>query len=417
MKILYLKSYYYPENTASSYLGDQTQRALVREGATIDLFTPMPSRGVDEQTRNKYKKMKVERILDGNMVIHRFPLFKEPKNTIVRAYRYILQCIKLFNIGVFNKDAKNADVIMVASTPPILGATAVMIKKFRKIPIVFNLQDIFPDSLISTGITTKGSLLWKIGRKLEDFTYRNSDSIIVISQDFKKNIMDKGVPEDKIEVIYNWVEEDKVVNVEREDNVLIDRYKLDPKKFYVTYCGNIGLTQNMDMFLDVAKELEKEQPNIHFVLVGEGAYKKRVQEIILEEGINNVTLLPFQPYDEISHVFSLGDVGLIISKPGVGANSVPSKTWSIMSASRPVIANFDENELKSIIEDNNCGIFTLAGDKDSFKKAILTLYNDHELCKIMGNNGRRFILENLTQKIGTEKYVNVVKKIVSHKNK
>ena len=128
-----------------------------------------------------------------------------------------------------------------------------------------------------------------------------------------------------------------------------------------------------------------------------------------EKQVSNIIFLPFQPYQDISLVFSLGDAGLVISKPGVGANSVPSKTWSIMSASRPVLANFDENELKTIIEENNCGIFSKAGDKEAFKASILQLYRDRALAVEMGQNGRRFILENLTRDQGTQKYVDVIK--------
>jgi glycosyltransferase involved in cell wall biosynthesis len=164
----------------------------------------------------------------------------------------------------------------------------------------------------------------------------------------------------------------------------------------------------MDMLLEVAKALE-ENEDIQFVLVGNGTYIEQVKQIVADRNISNVHLLPFQPYEDISHVFSLGDVSLVISKPGVGENSVPSKTWSIMSASRPVLANFDENELKSIIADNNCGIFTKAGDKVAFTDAILKLYNDRKLCKEMGKNGRQFVMDNLTKEIGTRKYVEVVK--------
>jgi glycosyltransferase involved in cell wall biosynthesis len=124
-------------------------------------------------------------------------------------------------------------------------------------------------------------------------------------------------------------------------------------------------------------------------------------------------MLPFQPYKDISQVFSLGDASLVISKPGVGANSVPSKTWSIMSASRPVLANFDENELKDIITRNNCGIFTKAGDKEAFKESILALYRDRELAREMGRNGRKFVMENLTREHGTARYVEIIKSAVS----
>lgn len=229
--------------------------------------------------------------------------------------------------------------------------------------------------------------------------------------------MAKGVPEDKIVVVYNWVDQNKVVDVPREENKLFDAYGLDRSKFYIEYSGNIGLTQNMDMLLECMKEFQEFCPDLHLVLVGEGAYKSQVEEIVKRDNLTNVHILPFQPYDDISYVFSLGDAGLVISKPGVGANSVPSKTWSIMSASRPVLANFDENELKDIISNNNCGIFTKAGDKESFKESILTLYNNRELAREMGKNGRTFVTENLTREVGTAKYVEVIKSVVKEKNK
>ncbi len=125
-------------------------------------------------------------------------------------------------------------------------------------------------------------------------------------------------------------------------------------------------------------------------------------------------MLPFQPYEDISLVFSLGDAGLVISKPGVGANSVPSKTWSIMSASRPVLANFDENELKDIVTEHKCGIFTKAGDKEAFKRSILELYHHPELCAEYGRNGRQFVMDNLTKEVGTRKYVDVIKSFEKH---
>jgi glycosyltransferase involved in cell wall biosynthesis len=107
----------------------------------------------------------------------------------------------------------------------------------------------------------------------------------------------------------------------------------------------------------------------------------------------------------------MGDAGLVISKVGVGANSVPSKTWSIMAAARPVIASFGDDELHAMIEQNGCGIYTPAGDKTAFKKAVLRLYEDRELCQQMGRNGRQFVMEHLTKEVGTKKYVDIIKKL------
>ncbi|MDD7303682.1 MAG: glycosyltransferase family 4 protein [Prevotellaceae bacterium] len=406
-------AYASPEKAASNYLGDNRNETFAEQGWIMEVFVPTPCRGLSEEDRKKYKsnKYRREEKLRGSMRINRFSMFREGNNAILRALRYALISLKQIYHGIFSQYAKDCDVIFTNSTPPIQGAVSAIIKKYKKIPLVYNLQDIFPDSLVNNGLAKKGGVLWKIGRVIENFTYKHADKIIVISEDFKKNIMAKGVPEEKIVVVYNWVDQHAVVDIPRDQNKLFDAYGLDRNKFYITYNGNIGLSQNMDMLLEVAKSL-RTNPDIQFVLVGDGAYLDEVKRIVAENQLDNVHLLPFQPYEDISHVFSLGDVSLVISKPGTGAASVPSKTWSIMSASRPVLANFDENELKEIVNKHRCGIFTKAGDKEAFVEGILRLYNDRGLCKEYGRNGRQFVMDNLTREVGTGKYVEVIKSVV-----
>lgn len=405
MKAIFPCSYYLPETAASLYITDNIVHACAENGVEVDLFTPTPTRSVPEGAT----WVREEQQVDGKLRIHRFHLYGEGKNPVLRALRYLLGELILLHKCLWTK----YDVAFIDSTPPIQGLKMPLIKWFKRKPTVYNAQDIFPDSLVGTGLTQKGSLIWKIGRIVEKITYKYSDKIIVISEDFKKNLMEKGVPEEKVVVVYNWVDQNAVVNVDRAENKLFDKYGLDRGKFYVTYNGNIGLTQNMDMLLSVAEELQQTHQGINFVLVGNGAYLDDVKRIVAEKKLENVHLLPFQPYEDISYVFSLGDVSLVISKPGVGSNSVPSKTWSIMSASRPVLANFDENELKDIVAKNKCGIFTKAGDKDAFKEAILKLYSDKELCKEYGKNGRQFVMDNLTKEVGAGKYVEVIKSVAS----
>lgn len=128
------------------------------------------------------------------------------------------------------------------------------------------------------------------------------------------------------------------------------------------------------------------------MIIGDGADKERVQKRVEDEKINNVIMLPFQPYEDTAHVFSLGDVGLIISKPGVGNNSVPSKTWSIMAARKPVLASFDsDSELCKLIDQIGCGKYADARDKEGLKEAI------RFFCKVknsnMGSTGLSYINE------------------------
>lgn len=411
MKILSLPAYFPPESVAGSHLGADLNRAFIKEGFEIILYVPSPSRGITREQRKLYRKKRREKLYDGHMTVNRFPMFPEGTNPFLRSIRYALCSIIQFFKSL---PTRGEDLIYVVSTPPIQGAFAALLKKIKKIPFVYCLQDIFPDSLVNTGLTKKGSLLWKAGRIIENFTYRNADKIIVISKDFKNNLLLKGVPPEKIVVIYNWVDEKKIINIPRDENILIKRYDLNQHMFYITHCGNIGLTQNMDMLLESAKELEHYE-DIVFILIGDGSYKEQVESKIRSENIKNIILLPFQPYEDISHVFSLGNVSLVISKPGIGENSVPSKTWSIMSAGRPVLASFDENELKDIIESNACGVFTKSGDKEAFKAAILTLYNDREKCNELGGNGRDFLLKNLSADRSTTAYVELIKQFENKK--
>lgn len=428
MKVLDFPAYFYPESISSSHLDSDLHQAIVDAGVQIDLYTATPCRGVTDAVRQAYKKKKVEEMYDGRMTVHRYSLYKEGKNPLLRALRYFIQCVKQFNRGVFAKGARECDVMFVASTPPIKGAMAAMIKKCRRdhIPMVYNLQDIFPDSLVGTGLAKKGGLLWKIGRVVENFTYRNADKIIVISQDFKRNIMAKGVPEEKIEVIYNWVDENAVQPVAKAENPLYEEFGLSREAFTVVYAGNLGNAQNIGIILDAAKLFNANDNandnGVQFVIFGTGGLEDEIRRRIAEEGLTNVRLLPLQPYERVSQVYSLGDACVVSCKEGLGGSAMPSKTWTIMSCGRPVIASFDEGELKEIIEGTSagsasvgpCGVFTHAGKVEEFAEAVRSLMADRDRCGQMGRNARKFILENLTKEVGTRKYVEVIRSVYKH---
>ena len=411
MKILYLTNYFYPEQAASSYLSDNVRQALCKEGIYIKLYTPTPTRGISYATRHEYKNKKKEMMYNNMLEIHRFSMFRENNSPLIRAIRYICCCFKQLYYGIITK---NIDLIYCNSTPPIQGILGGILKKIKKVPFIYNLQDIFPDSLVGTGLAKKDGLLWKIGRVIENFTYRNADKIIVISQDFKRNIMAKGVPEEKIEIIYNWVDEQAVLHIPREQNPIFDELNLNRNKFYIVYAGNLGNAQNVEIIIDAANQLQNYN-EIQFVIFGTGGMEHEYKEKVKLLQLNNISFFPLQPYEKVSQVYSIGDACIVSCKKGLGGSAMPSKTWSIMSAGRAVIANFDEGELKTILDENSCGIFTKAGDKEAFKNAILELYNDREKAVRLGKNGRQFIMENLTREIGTSKYVEVIKEVYNTK--
>ena len=410
MKILKFSSYCTPEQISSTHLTKDLNEAYLKAGFQTVIYAPTPTRGVSKEVRAKYKKIKYEELENGQVIIHRFAMFREGKNPIQRALRYFLVNITQYWKG---RRAKGIDLIYSGSTPPTQGLLCGLVKKKLKVPFIYNLQDIFPDSLVNAKMTKKGSLLWKLGRKIENFTYRSADKIIVISEDFKSNIMEKGVPEEKIVVIPNWVDTDQVYPISREENVLFERYGLDRDKFYICYSGNVGHSQNLQLLLDAAKALQEELPQVCFVIIGEGAAKEALDKSIREQQLDNMILLPFQPYEDIAHVFSLGDAGLIISKPGIGGSSVPSKTWSIMAAQRPVLASFDaDSALAKQIAACGCGIDAPAGDLQALVAAVKQLACHSEASADMGQKGRDYVLNNLDKEKCTGKYVQTIRSVV-----
>lgn len=406
MKIIFLTANYYPEIAANVHLAKDLVEDLASHGYNVSVITQKPKRFVNENNKGNFKYPKQEVLLDGKVIINRVNISsKNSKSLIYRVLKECLLTIKLFLCALLIREA---DIIFVYSTPPTLGLMGVFLGMIKKIPVIYNLQDIFPDSLINAGIIKEGFFL-KIGRLIERYTYKNSTKILVISDDFKRIIMDREVPENKIDIIYNWVDTNVVKPISREKNSLFNKYNLDKKGFYITYCGNIGLTQNLELLVDVAKELD-EYKDIHFVIIGNGAHKQKLVEYTIEKRIENIRFLPFQPYEDISNVYSLGDIGVIISKKNIGNNSFPSKTWSIMSAERAVLASFDEDsELCKIVNNCNCGICVSPEDKISLKDAILNFYNNREYTKQIGCDGRAFILKNLNRKDNTDKIYNIIK--------
>lgn len=177
----------------------------------------------------------------------------------------------------------------------------------------------------------------------------------------------------------------------------------------------MGHTQNLNLLVDVAAKL-KDNEEIGFVIIGEGAEKQKLEQRVTQENLTNVTMLPFQDYSDIAYVFSLGDMGLLISKKGVGNNSVPSKTWSIMSASRPVLASFDKgSDIDEVINDIGCGICVDADNCDALVNEILTASKNKEALAEMGKKGRAYIENFANKEKCTSQYIEVLKKYAGEK--
>ncbi len=302
MKVLFLDAYYEPEKIAFSHLEKDLIEKLVELGSEIEIVCPIPTRGLSRELKKKYKKIHYESCYDGKVNITRFWAPQEKRNPIIRAIRYFWCNIRSYQVG---KNIKNIDVVFSNSTPPTQGYIAGLVAKKLRVPFVFSLQDIFPDSLITTGLIKRKSLLWKIGRKIEDKTYKKCQKIIVISESMKNNLLRKKVNDNKIIVVSNWIDLEKIYPINKKDNGLYDEYGIPKDKFLIVYAGNFGAAQGADIIIDVAEELV-EDTDIQFVIFGGGPDYKKIED--KSKKLKNVIINPLLPQSRVSEVYSLGDI-------------------------------------------------------------------------------------------------------------
>ena len=169
MKILFLDAYFEPEQIAFTHLENDLLEGLVKAGHDVEIVCPTPTRGITREVAREYGNKKSEYMFNGHVHVTRFWAPQEGKNPIVRALRYFWCNIRTYHIGVRSKGVNS---VFSNSTPPTQGWIAGKVAKRLKVPFVYSLQDIFPDSLVTTGLTKQDSFLWRIGRKLENATYK-----------------------------------------------------------------------------------------------------------------------------------------------------------------------------------------------------------------------------------------------------
>jgi colanic acid biosynthesis glycosyl transferase WcaI len=248
---------------------------------------------------------------------------------------------------------------------------------------------------------------------VENFFYKRSSQISVLSEGFKENLVSKGVPETKQTIIPACVDTEFIRPLPR-DNDLRKQWDL-ADNFVVLYAGNIGFSQGLDIILKAAQLLHEYQ-DIVFALVGEGATKPVLQSMAEENGLNNVKFYPFLPRDEVPQIYALADVCLVSLKRDIVLESVPSKTYTIMASGRPIIATVDKNtEVGNLLNQAHCGVCIEPENPNELAKEILRQYNDETYRKDMGLRGRDYAVAHYARQVASKQYFQLIQRIVNEK--
>lgn len=281
--------------------------------------------------------------------------------------------------------------------------------KKKNLKIISMLQDVWPDNAVQSGLIKEKSLVYKYFEFWQKKVYKYSDKIICISDDIKKFIKSKRIKEEKIEVIYNWGYDDEIINISWSKNEFVKKYKLKKEKFYAVYAGNIGRMQNIELIIKAAKKL-KDNPKIHFLIIGDGAYKEKIKNLILEEELTNVTLLPLQSSELATSIYSSAGMNIIPLVPEGTKTALPSKTGVCLSCGRPIVFCFGKKSMfYNFCKEYDSGECVSSSDENELVKVLLE-YSNKDM-GIINKGAIDMYLKLFNRKENIKKYMEIVRNI------
>ena len=281
--------------------------------------------------------------------------------------------------------------------------------KRMKCPVVYNVQDIFPQNLYFSGQLPFSKITYPVFCGLQNAAYKRAGRIITISHDMKQTLVEQKIDADKIDVVFNWSYGDGDIRLENIPKECVFDLNADPKKVNVVYAGNIGKMQNVELIAEAAR-LSKDDSSVHYYIIGDGANKAKVLSIT--EGLDNVTILPMQPSRYAESIYAQADINVIPLAKGGIKTALPSKTATVLRTDRPIIFCIDPG---SALEKQLKDSFNVKIADNSNAQSLLGAMR--ELRDFNENNGDgRDEIRNTFSRNNANKYVDVMEG-VSHINK
>ena len=282
--------------------------------------------------------------------------------------QYVMKCRKYLKTLEFDR------VFMQSSN--VAGVqTATLRQLHRNIPLTFNVQDIFPENAVYSRTMKKDSMPYRVLSAIQKKAYRDVDRIITISEDMKDQLLELGVDEDKISVIYNWSYQDEVYDPEQTTSEVVDRL-MPEDDFNVVYAGNIGLMQNVEIVVETAAKM-KNEPKIRFHIFGDGLYRKKLEARTQELGLENVVFHDMLPAEHAPALYCKADVNIIPLAENIYRTALPSKTATCLACQKPIILAIGEKSRFGHVLSKKTGCkITGSNDAEGMAKAILSIYEE-----------------------------------------
>jgi glycosyltransferase involved in cell wall biosynthesis len=381
------------------------------EGHHVTILTGFPNHPTGKlfpEYKDKIKKKVHVESFNGCKIVRTWLLTIPNGKPIERILNYTSFFFSALITGLRLRDF---DVIIATSPQLLVGLSGYLISLIKRKPFIFEVRDLWPESLIGSGIGSEDSLFIKVIDKLADFLYAKSDHIVVVTEKFKKELIErKKVKANKISINENGIETDHFCPIDGVEN-LKKQLKLDGK-FVVSYIGTHGYAHGLETILETA-DILKDKDNIHFLMVGEGARKDYLVNLSREKKLKNITFLDFQARDMIPKYINISDACTVLLRDSnIFRTVIPTKMLEFMACGRPVILGVD-GQAREVMENGKGGVYIPPADSEKLANVVTKLKDNEGLRKNLGESGRDFILSKYTRKEKAKEYINILSSLIS----
>lgn len=405
IRVLVVTPMYAPDYGPSAPIYTALCEDLQQMGCDVTVVTAFPHYGTAAQ-QHPMRAFQMREQRNGVSIIRTY-VYTVPRSALWQRLLYHLSFNVFAAIGLLS--APRPDVV-IADAPALWSGLPLLVAALLpRRPFIYVVHDIYPDVLERLGLVRKRWLLTAIHR-IEQFYYRCSSAVSVLSEGFRENLLRKDVPDAKLLIVPACVDTDFLAP-DAVQGDLRERWGLTDR-FVVLYAGNLGFSQGLENVLEAAARLQ-DHPEIAFVFVGEGAADDELRALATQRGLANVHFHPFQPREDVPAVYALADTSLISLKSSLVAESVPSKTYSIMSSGRPIIAAVDsDSETGRLLQDTACGLCVPPEDPEALAAAILDLSTDAPRRQAMGGAGRATAVGQYSRRVAAQRYLDRIRAVL-----
>jgi glycosyltransferase involved in cell wall biosynthesis len=416
MKILYVSQYFPPEMGAPAARAAELSRHWAAAGHEVTVLTGFPNHPtgvVPPEYRRKFRRLVAREQTDGVNVIRTWLLPFPNRKAYERILNYSSFCASAASTGLF---LARPDVVIATSPQLLVALSGWWLARCKRVPFVFEVRDLWPESLAAVGVGDANSLLHRTLAGIAAFLYRHSDRIAVVTPAFEDYLVEHWrVPREKISVIENGVETslfapepltgDAETGLRRELGV--------EGKFVVSYIGTMGMAHGLETIIAAALQLQDANPEIAFLIVGEGAEKDRILSLARERGLNNLRFIDQQPRERIPAYIRASDVCLVLLKKAeVFKTVIPTKMLEFMSCARPVILGVD-GQARNILEEARGGLVIEPENSVDLVNAIRYLSANPQIVRELGKNGREHIVRKFSRRHTAEKYIRMLERLLN----